>query len=67
MIEALVALAIIAVVVGFISYVLFLLVARIPMDATFKQIAQAAIIIAAILIVLLYGLLPLFHSLPHVA
>ncbi len=66
MIEALITLAILALVVGFIAWIVILLVEKIPMDATFMQIARAAIIIIAVLIILLYGLLPLIHVLPHV-
>jgi len=57
-ISGLISLAILAIVIGFILYVVILLVDRIPMDETFKSIAKAAIVLVAVLIILL-KLLPL--------
>lgn len=52
-VSALISLAILCIIVGFVAWVLTVLVARIPMDATFKQIATGAIILVAVLIVLM--------------
>ena len=53
MIGELIHLAILCVIVGFIAWIVLLIVAQIPMPSPFQQIARAAVMIVALLFILL--------------
>lgn len=61
---ALVMFAVIAIIVGGVAYVLTILVAKAIPDGSIAQIVNIIIWLVAVLIILLYGLLPLIHQLP---
>lgn len=56
--SALIMLAILCVIVGFVAWALIQLLALVPMQAPFQAIARGAIILVAVLIIL-YKLLPM--------
>ncbi len=58
MIPELIHLVILCVIVGFIAWIVLLIIGQIPMEAPFQQIARAAVMIVALLIIL-YKVLPL--------
>jgi hypothetical protein len=57
-IEGLIGLIVLLIVVGIVCWIVLRLVDMLPMEGSFKQIAQALVILVAVLIVL-YRALPL--------
>jgi hypothetical protein len=62
MVEALLTFLIVLLVVGFIVWLACLLIDRAPIDATFKQVGKAVVILVGVIILVL-RLIPLLSSL----
>lgn len=58
MIEGLIGLIVLLIVVGIVCWIVLRLIDMLPMEGSFKQIAQALVILVAVLVVL-YRALPL--------
>ena len=56
MVEGLISLIVLLIVVGIVCWIVLRLVDMLPMEANFKQIAQALVILVAVLIVLFRAL-----------
>ena len=56
MVESLISLIVVLIVVGIVCWIVLRLVDMLPMEANFKQIAQALVILVAVLIVLFRAL-----------
>lgn len=58
MIEGMIGLIVLLIVVGIVCWIVLRLIDMLPMEGSFKQIAQALVILVAVLVVL-YRALPL--------
>jgi hypothetical protein len=56
MIEALISLLIVVLVVGLVAWIIIYCVELLPLEANFKQIARAIILVIAVLVILLRAL-----------
>lgn len=56
MVESLISLIVVLIVVGIVCWIVLRLVDMLPMEAKFKQLAQALVILVAVLIVLFRAL-----------
>lgn len=63
MMTSLLSLVIWILIVGLVVWVIMLVIDRVPMDATFKQVAKAVVLVIAV-IALLLQLFPLINALP---
>ncbi len=55
---------IVLIVIGVIYWAVGKIVDLVPMDAWFKQVIQTILLIAVVIIVVFYVLVPLLHQLP---
>lgn len=64
MLDALIALLVVVIVVGIVYFILVLIIDKIPMDGSFKQIAKLILLLICVLIVLMKALPLLGVSVP---